>query len=270
MAVQKFAENVLVVLVKDRADHAILHQQLWYRIPVDSAPNIVKQGKVKYMGFYLPSKFGDEQKWKIHHYGKVKRITEATRQELFPKEPLGSSKANKRYFKIELEMVEALTQPIVSHRGHRLLFVPTTEQKFFQARNLNSLFNASPLEDLLFEKLEALNIPSERQWLVEYGEKRKYWLDFAIFCNDGAVDVECDGDRYHLAPDQVKYDKGRNNELTSLGWSVLRFSTDELTNKINYVMEKIVDTINQREGPIGIGYLTIPRLSKNGQLGLFN
>lgn len=269
MLARTAAETVLVALVKDRADHAILHQQLWYRIPVESAPYIVAKRQAKYMGFYLPSKFGDAQKWKIHHYGKVKRIAEVARQELFPNEPLTSTKAQKRYFKIELEGLEALQQPIVSRRGHRLLFVPTTEQKFFQARNLNSLFNASPLEDLLFDQLESLKIPSERQWLVEYGEKRKYWLDFAIFCNNGAVDVECDGDRYHLAPDQVKYDKSRNNELISLGWSVLRFSTDDLTNKMNYVMEKVADTVNQRNGVSEVGYLTLPRVPKNGQLGLF-
>jgi hypothetical protein len=51
------AETVLVALVKGRADHAILHQQGWYRIPVDSAPSVVRQGKVKYLGFYLPSVF---------------------------------------------------------------------------------------------------------------------------------------------------------------------------------------------------------------------
>jgi len=236
---------------------------------------MVIKKQVKYMGFYLPSKFGDEQKWKIHHYGKVKRITIASRQELFQKEPPGSEKADKRYYKIELEAIEALKQPIVSQRGHRLLFVPTTEQKFFQACDLNALFNASPLEDTLFDRMQSLLIPSERQWLVEYGARQKYWLDFAIFCKDGAIDIECDGDRFHNAPDQVKYDKRRNNELTKLGWSVLRYPTEEINSNLDKVIEEIVDTIHQCKG-LDVAaestgrYLTIPRPPKNGQLGLFD
>ena len=53
-------ESVLVALVKDRADHAILHRELWYRIPVESAPKIVTERRVKIMGFYLPAEFGDD------------------------------------------------------------------------------------------------------------------------------------------------------------------------------------------------------------------
>ncbi len=268
-------ESVLVALVKDRADHAILHRELWYRIPVETAPKMIAQKQARYMGFYLPAVFGGDMKWKIHHYGKVRDITETSRRELFPEEPTGSTKAHKKYYRIELESLEFLPQPIVSRRGHRLLFVPTTEEKFFNTQDLNALFNASPLEDLLFEKMRSLEIMSERQWLVHIDKERRYWLDFAVFCKDGAIDVECDGDRYHNAPDQVKYDKSRNNELTSQGWSVLRYTTEMLKTRIDYVMEEVADTINQRKGlaPVGDlrgGYLNLPRPPKKGQLGLFD
>jgi very-short-patch-repair endonuclease len=273
MPTHSHIESVLIALVKDRADHAILHEQLWYRIPVESAPKIVVQKKVRYMGFYLPAVFGEAQKWQIQHYGKVGRIAEVTRQELFPNEPVGSTKAQKKYYRIELESLESLSQPIVSRRGHRLLFVPTTEEKFFNTQDLNALFNASPLEDLLFEKMRALGIISERQWLVHIDKTRKYWLDFAIFCKEGCIDVECDGDRYHNAPDQVKYDKTRNNELTTQGWSVLRYPTETLTTRMDYVMEEITDNINRYKGLAKQegrgGYVNLPRPSKNGQMNLF-
>lgn len=262
-------ESVLVALVKDKNDHAILHEQRWYRIPVDKAPVVVRNRAVRYVGFYLPSVFGKDQRWKVHHYGKVRQVSEVSRQELFPEEPSGSRKADTRYYKIEMEALLPLEHPIVSTKGHRLLFVPTTEQKFFHARNVNHLFNASPLEDILFDHLERLSIPSERQWLIEM-KKRKYCLDFAIFCKNKPINIECDGDGFHLAPDQVKYDKMRNNELTSQGWSVLRFHTDLILHGMEGVIEKIADTINQNGGLKGKGYLNIPRPPKNGQLNLFN
>ena len=268
-------ESVLIALVKDRGDHAILHRKLWYRIPVESAPKMVTQRQVKIMGFYLPATFGDKLRYKIHHFGRVARIVEASRQELFPDEPAGSVKANKLYYKIELESIHPLPQPIVSRRGHRLLFVPTTEEKFFYTQDLNVLFNASPLEDLLFEKMRSLGITAERQWLEFVDNERRYWLDFAIFCKDGSIDIECDGDRYHNAPDQVKYDKRRNNELTSRGWSVLRYGTDRLKTSLDYVMEEIADTVNTLKGLSAIGdlpggYLNPPRPPENEQPGFFD
>ena len=40
-------ENVLVALVKDKNDHVILHEKHWYRIPIESAPTIVRKQDVQ-------------------------------------------------------------------------------------------------------------------------------------------------------------------------------------------------------------------------------
>lgn len=267
-------DTVLVALVKSPADHAILHRQHWYRIPVDKSPKLVSERRVRYLGFYLPGAFGEALRWQIHHYGQVKRIVEASRRELFPEEPAASPKAATRYYKIELESLQALPQPIVSRRGHRLVFVPTTEEKFFRAGNLNSLFHASPLEDSLFARMEALGIAAERQWLEYVDKNRRYFLDFAIFCQQGKIDVECDGDRYHNAPDQVQYDKHRNNELTTLGWSVLRYTTADIEGRLDRVMEEIVRNIHQCQGlatdeGATNSYITLPFSPQQGQGNLF-
>jgi very-short-patch-repair endonuclease len=86
------------------------------------------------------------------------------------------------------------------------------------------LFDESPLEDLFWYELKKINIPAERQWQIKI-ETFNYQLDFALFCNTGSLDVETDGDSWHLIRNRVKSDNRRNNNLEALGWHVLRFNT---------------------------------------------
>ncbi len=90
------------------------------------------------------------------------------------------------------------------------------------------LYHESPLEDGLWDVLRSANIPAERQYDVKKG-KTRYCLDFAVLCARSDLDVECDGDSWHLRPNAVAEDNARNNFLASLGWSVLRFSSRELS-----------------------------------------
>ncbi len=53
------------------------------------------------------------------------------------------------------------------------------------------------------------------------------------------IDVECDGDKFHLDEKDVKRDKKRNNILESFGWSVLRFTTDEIQKNLGETIRQI-------------------------------
>jgi very-short-patch-repair endonuclease len=238
--------RVLVALMNNFADWAILHQQLWYRIPVESAPEIVRKDEIEYLAFYHSSEFEDEGlKWQIKTYGKVKRITQVSRQELFPTEPPGGKKAKKRYFKIELEGLKELSTPIVSTRGRRLVFVPTSKSKFFEAKNINTLFNDSPVEDFFYQQLQEKNISAERQWRVDVSEDKFYVVDFAIFCDNRNIAVECDGDRYHQDESQVKKDKKRDRELLKNGWFTVRYPAQEIVNYTNQTIANLEDIIKR-------------------------
>lgn len=249
MSKQRPPNDVLIAIMNSQKDWAILHQQLWYRIPVDKAPSIVKKGELKILAFYHTAKFKEELKWKIVKYGVVKSIELVTRQDLFPDEPAElSKKADRLYYKIELEKLETFDEPIVSHRGHRLTFVTTSEARFRKYKELNYLFNSSPLEDDLFKVFLDNNISAERQWWIEAPNKQHYFLDFAIFCKNRHINVECDGNAYHNEPEQVHYDKTRNNELERMGWSVLRYTTKHLTEQKEASLQNLYATINQNGG----------------------
>jgi len=62
------------------------------------------------------------------------------------------------------------------------------------------------------------------------------------------INIECAGDKSHTEKNAVQNDKTRNNYLESKGWSVLRFTTENLTKNMDKTMSVVCDTINKYGG----------------------
>jgi very-short-patch-repair endonuclease len=90
-------------------------------------------------------------------------------------------------------------------------------------------------------------IPSERQYEVVVGPSR-FKLDFAVFCTDRSIGLECDGDTQHMRRSAVERGKRRSNLLQSLGWSMLHFTTQELTRNMPGTLQVIQESIAQYGG----------------------
>jgi very-short-patch-repair endonuclease len=200
---------------------------------------------MSYIAFYQTKVFGDE-KWSINYWAEIKNIRTVERLELLPHED-DHPRANDQYYKIEMGDLKRLPNPIVSKRGRRIVFIPTTLEKFKAAKEINDLFHESPLEDKLWYEFKESGIDAERQYYIAE-EREKYCLDFAIFCEEGKIDVECNGDTWHSQPEDVSRDKDRSNFLTSRGWSVLRFTTKRINDSMSDCLDKVKDTINTLGG----------------------
>ncbi|MCO6453560.1 MAG: DUF559 domain-containing protein [Caldilineales bacterium] len=235
--------EVLVAILNDKKDFAILREKGWYRIPTDSAP---KRWPPQWLAFYQTKIFGEEA-YSVRYYGRVRSISMVRRRDLFPNE-LPNPKSDRQYYKIQLESLRTLNEPIASPRWRRIAFIPTTWPKFRRARQINDLFDESPLEDILWDEFKRLGIAAERQFAVPVGEQF-YRLDFAIFCNNGNIDVETDGDSYHIGVEEATKDRLRENNLTTAGWQTLRFNGNELREKMaEYCVPKITGAINRFGG----------------------
>jgi very-short-patch-repair endonuclease len=198
------------------------------------------------LAFYQTKVFGDEA-YAVHYYGRVKHISEVSRRELLP-EDWKSENTDRTYYKIELETLEKLERPIVSRRWRRIVFIPTTAAKLFSAAQINDLFDDSPLENKLWDRLKELRIDAERQWEEKVG-KARYMLDFAVFCRAGKLDIETDGDLYHHNPEYAAKDNERNNALTSANWRVLRFNKAQVQeNRAEYCVASIAENIRRLGG----------------------
>ncbi len=240
-------QEVLVGIVNNIKDFEIIRSQNWYRIPVDKAQKFLsKRWPPEWIAFYYSGSIKNSP-FLILHYAKIINITEASRRELFPYEQ-GNSKSDRRYYKISFEKLEALPKPILSRRWRRIIFIQTTFDKFKKAVEINDLFDGSSLEDKLWAELKRNKIDAERQELIQINN-RFYFLDFAIYCVKGKLDIETDGDTWHHNPERAEDDNIRSNYLTSQGWNIIRFNSSQIKEKINsYCIPQIKNTINNFGG----------------------
>ena len=138
------------------------------------------------------------------------------------------------------------------------------------AQEINDLFHTSPIEDLMWEALKVAEIQAERQYEIRERDA-SYDLDFFVECKDGAkIDIECNGDTYHSTKAARDRDRRRNTYLTTRGWLVQRFDTDEIRNDMRSCVDQIRTLIDQRGGPVdrSLAY-DLYRTDGDSQLDLF-
>lgn len=237
-------ERALVAVMNNGRDMIIAQNQGWYRIPVHSAPNQMDFG---WLAFYQTKVFKDEGS-SVNYFGRVTGRTIVKRWQLFPNEAT-HPRAEEDYYKITFSKLERLPRPIKSRRNRPLVFISTTLQKLQRATEINDLFHESPLEDDLWEVFKQKNIEAERQWYLKMA-RQCYCLDFAIFCRNRSLDVECDGDTWHSQPDRIAQDNERDSTLTSRGWAVLRFNSRQVWREMNHCLDRVCETINHYGGVV--------------------
>ena len=243
----KDKKDFLVALLKNESDLDIVLEDHWYRIPVATkrVPKMVKEGYIKYISFYH-NRFFKNAPSMIRYFAEVTSITRMKKNELFPWLK-NDVRGEKEYFVLHLGDIRNLENPIVSLRKRRILFITTTLRQFKKAREINDLFIESYLEEKLWAKFRQELIEAERQYYINISEK-SYLLDFALFCRERNIDIECDGDEYHLIPESVKQDKARDNNLESKGWSVLRYDHNDITKNPEKVIKQIKESVNHYGG----------------------
>jgi very-short-patch-repair endonuclease len=239
--------EVLVAIMNNLLDLAIARDQHWYRIPVRSVENLLKdRWPPHWLAFYQTKVFGDEA-YAVNYYARVLAIRKVFRWQLFADEPK-DEKGQRRYYQLVLSPLKRLPHPVLSPRWRRIVFIPTTWAKFMNAVEINDLYDESPLEDGLWAAFKRLKISAERQEFVQV-KQRLYALDFALYCASGEIDVETDGDTWHADPERIPLDNLRDNDLETAGWRVLRFNTRQIQEELaEYCLPTIVENINRLGG----------------------
>ena len=240
--------DVLVAIMNNHRDLEIARTRHWYRIPVKSADRFIRDiEQMQYLAFYQ-TKIFERDAFAVNYYAEIERISAVPRIELLPDEARHQN-AGGLYYKLEISPLQRLSQAIPSKRLRRVTFITTTRSKFSVAREINDLYHTSPIEDLMWEALKASEIQAERQYEIRERDA-SYDLDFFVECDNGAkIDIECNGDAYHSTKAARDRDRRRNTYLTTNGWLVQRFGTDELRNDIGSCVDQIRTLINQHGGP---------------------
>ena len=111
----------------------------------------------------------------------------------------------------------------------RNMFFKATPEIFAYAQLLrNRMTNA---EKLLWSKLKenVLGVRFKAQHPIDI-----FIADF--YCHALKLVIEVDGEYHHF---QIEKDNARTSELENLGLKIIRFTNDEIENKLEQVIEKI-------------------------------
>lgn len=241
-------KDVLIALLKEKDDQYYADVEHWYRIPTSTkqVPLMVRNKSIKYIAFWFP-KIYENDKWSVQYYAEVKNISIVKGKDI--KYQTGHPKANKEYYKIEFDRVEELPNPIYSKRGRRILFITTTQEHLKTAQELNDLFYESPLEEKLWKEFKKEKIYAERQLLLQFKKsKKKYILDFALYCKSRNIAIECDGDTYHMGTENIEHDKERDNILYLNNWDTMRFTSKKINYELDETVGKVCEAIQKYGG----------------------
>lgn len=238
--------EALVAILNDPAALSILQNEGWYRVPVTTAP---RRWPPKLIAFYQTHVFGEEA-YAVRYYGAVREIRQVSRSALFPNEA-PNAKSRKSYYQVFLQDLHTLPRPIISRRWRRIIFIPTNVEKFWLAEEINDLFDDSPLENRLWARLRRLRAEAERQWRVEAG-RRWYYLDFALFCRWGRIDVETDGDAWHVGTQGAAKDNRRDADVQIEGWQVLRFTSSQIREQMESYCVPTIEAMAEHLGGYGV------------------
>ncbi len=238
----KSADNtVLIGVIKRDKDINILLSEQWYRIPEEHVPH----RPFTWIAFYQTAGCRTESKC-IRYYARIKNAKAVKRRLLLPDEPKHPG-SEKRYIRYELGPVRRLKRKITNRTGMKVVFAFTDIPSLKKRRFLHTLLNNRPLEPAMGRLLKKAGIPAVSEYPVKSG-KGVYRLDFALFCRKGAINIECDSPQSHSTSIQIKNDRKRDRYLTSRGWTVLRFTPDDIFRSPGKTIEEISDVIDLLEG----------------------
>lgn len=197
------------------------------------------------IAFYQPKIFREDAHL-VRYYAHVNSVKVVKRKNLMRNEPL-NSKSDDLYYKIKIEKLLQLPVSIRSLRRRRILFITTSLERFRNATEINDLFYESPLEEKFWSEFKRIGLSAERQYYETIGTNN-YFLDFALFCKNRKLAIECDGDKYHMDKELVQKDKRRDNILESRGWNVLRYTTEDIEYHFEESISQVRDTVNHYGG----------------------
>jgi hypothetical protein len=205
------------------------------------------------LAFYQPDSFGADSR-RVRCHAPIRGYERLPRAALLPEER-DHVRGEQLYHFFHLGPLVELPRPITSRKGRRLLFIPTTGHQLAHAQEINELFAGTPIEDRLFAALKREGLWPEREFYVELArpEARQsrsavHFLDLALFCRERNLDVECDGDTWHLGRESARRDRHRDNLLEANGWHILRFNTEEIQRELPAVLTRVREAINQYGG----------------------
>ncbi len=238
------SRDVLVGLLKEKISLEILQTQGWYHIPVQTK---VKDWPPRILAFYQGFRFGRDGLC-IRYYGEIDKIEIYPRKDLFPDDEKNVDKAENLYFKVSIKELLQRSKPIIGYRPRKWIFIHTNMERFMKAEQTNDLYIGSYLEEKFWESLKNKRIFAEREWELTLKNK-KYYIDFAVFCNNGKLAIETDGYTTHYdSREKIDKDTWRRNEIALDEWRLMQYTPKHVNENPSQYISQINEMIENLGG----------------------
>jgi len=251
----KVDKIVLVGVLKNRRDLNILLTENWYRIPVAHAPT----RHFDYLAFYETALFGRQGK-RIQYYARVLNYQTKRRSDLLPDES-SHPKARDYYLRVRIGKIKKLPRPIKNIIPRRVSFGFITLNRLLKSKNILQLYNVVPTEQIIGDGLRRAGIKAVAQHYVLNGKKR-YRLDFAVFCGQGLIAIECDNKKAHSGTRQREKDKIKDIFLKRRGWIVIRLSEHNIVSDLKGCVVGIKKAVRKLGGQVKRSFIQSGELVK--------
>ncbi|MBU4481311.1 DUF559 domain-containing protein, partial [Patescibacteria group bacterium] len=173
-----------------------------------------------------------------------------------PKE-LNHPRAKDYYLQIHVGKIEKLSQPIRNIIPRRISFGFTTLNHLLKSKDILQLYKITPTEQMVEDGLKENGIKAIGQYYVS-GKKKRYFLDFAIFCHpakrdlkgrlashQGKIAIECDNKKAHFSLVQKRKDWLKNAFLKRHGWTMIRLREDDIVSNLKGCIKRVKNTIQK-------------------------
>lgn len=170
------------------------------------------------------------------------------RRDLLPDEP-DHPRTHDYYFRVRVGKIKKLPRPIRNIIPRRVSFGFTTLNHLLKSKNILQLYNIAPTEQIVEHGLRRANIKAVAQYYVLSGKKR-YCLDFAVFCKQGSIAVECDNIKAHSSLGQREKDKIKNTFLRRRGWTVIRLPEHDIVSDLESCIVRVKKAVRKLGGAL--------------------
>jgi len=234
---------VLVGVLKNKRDLDILLHQNWYRIPAAHLPT----RPFKYLAFYQPAIFGSQGK-RIKYYARVLNKKVVKRIKLLSQEP-HHPRAQDYYCRLTVGPIQELAQPIRNIIPRRIIFGFIDLSHLLKSKDILHLYGVAPIEQMVENGLKQVGIKTAPQYPLAINKKR-FRLDFAVFCQNGKIAIECDNKKAHASRAQKQKDKIKNAALRQAGWTVIRLPEAKIISDLPGCLARVTKAIHRLKGAV--------------------
>jgi very-short-patch-repair endonuclease len=140
-----------------------------------------------------------------------------------------------------------LSRPIKNVVPRRISFGFTTLNDSLTSNNILQLYNIAPTEQIVENGLRRMGIKVFPQYYF-LNNKKRFRLDFAVFCKNGSIAVECDNKRAHSGKYHREKDKIKDISLQQHGWVVIHLTEQEILSDLKACIKRVQKAVKKFGG----------------------